>query len=88
MAPTASGCMNGANGSQGDISINSRDENGGSGILETCKVLCYWRNFFDQTTGGLPKDEEAVCCLWSYRKARPKKDSGSADMVPADGSQC
>ena len=79
MAPTAAGCMDGADGT-----VNSCNENGGSGISEVCEVLCYLRNIFDQTTGGLPKDEEAACSLWSYRKARPNKDSGSADMVPAD----
>ena len=41
--------------------------------------------FSHRTTRSLPKDEETACCLWCYRKARPKKDSGSADMVPADG---
>ena len=40
MAPTADGCMDGANGSQGDVSTNSHDKNSGSGISETCKVLC------------------------------------------------
>ena len=61
------------------------NENGGSGNSETGQVLCYPRNFFHRTTGSLPRDEEAACCLWCYRKARPMKDSGSADMEPADG---
>ena len=43
------------------------------------------QELFHRTTGSLLKDEEPACCLWSYRKARPNKDSGSADMVPADG---
>ena len=80
---TASGCMDVADASQGCVTTNSHK--GGSGNSETGEVLCYPRNFFDQTTGNLPKDEEPACCLLSYRKARPKKDSGSADMVPADG---
>ena len=53
---------------------------------ERSVFLCYPRNFFDRTTGGLPKDEEEICCLWQYRKARQNNGSGIADMVPADGA--
>ena len=82
---TALGYMDVADASQGGVIANSYNENGGSDNSKTGKVLCYPRNFFHWTTGSIPKDEEAACCLWSYRKARPNKDSGSADMVPADG---
>ena len=85
---TAWGCADVADASQGCLTANSHNKNGGNGKLEIGKVLHYPRNFFTWTTGGLPKDEEAVCCLWPYRKARPKKGSGSADMVSADGEQC
>ena len=77
--------MDVANGSQGGVSTNSNNENGSSGNLKTGKVLCYLRKFFNKTTGSLPKDEVAAFCLWSYRKARPKKGGGSAYMVPPDG---
>ena len=77
--------MDVADGSQGGVTTNSHNENGGSGNLETGQVLCYPRNFFHQTAGSLLKDEAAACCLWCYRKARPMKDSGSVDIVPADG---
>ena len=77
--------MDVADASQGCVTANSHSVSGGSGNLETGEVLCYPRNFFHQTTGSLPKDEEGAHCLWCSRKARPNKDSGSADMVPADG---
>ena len=66
--------------------INSQNENGGSNKSEISGFLRYPRNFFDRTTCGLPKEEEAVCCLWPYGKARPRNGSGIADMVPADGT--
>ena len=66
--------------------LNSQNENGGSGQSERSEFLCYPWNFFDRTTGGLPKDEEEACCLWPYRKARQNNGSGIADMVPADGA--
>ena len=60
---TAWGCIDVANASQVCLTINSQNENGGSGKSEISEFLCYPRNFFNRTTGGLPKDEEAdaVC---------------------------
>ena len=82
---TAWGCIDVSNASQVCLTINSQNEKCGSGKSEISKFLCYPRKIFDRTTGGLPKDEEAACCLWPYGKARPKNGSGIADMVPADG---
>ena len=66
--------------------LNSQNEKGGTGRSEISKFLHYPRNFYDRATGGLPKDEEAACCLWPYRKARQNNGSGIVDMVPADGA--
>ena len=82
---TAQGCLDVVDASQVCLTINSQNENGGSSKSEISKFLCYPRNFFGRTTGGLLKDKEAACCLWHYRKDRPKNGSGIADMVPADG---
>ena len=80
---TAQGCIDVADASQVCHTINSQDENGGSSRSEISELICYPRNFFHRTTSGLPKDEEAACCLWPYRKARPIDESGIVDMVPA-----
>ena len=85
---TAWGCIDVANASQVCLTINSQNENGGSGKSEISEFLHYPRNFFDRKIGGLPKYEEAACCLWPYRKDRPKNGSGIANMVPADGEAC
>ena len=66
--------------------FNSQNENGGSSQSEIRELLGYPRNFFDRTTGGLPKDEEEACCLWPYRKARQNNGSGIADIVPTYGA--
>ena len=66
-------------------SSNSQNENSGTGQVEISEFLRYPRNFFDRVTGGLPKDEEAACCLWPYRKARQNNGSGLVDMVAPDG---
>ena len=55
-------------------SSNSQNENSGTGQVEISEFLRYPRNFFDRVTGGLPKDEEAACCLWPYRKARQNNE--------------
>ena len=85
---TASGFMDVSDASQGRVTANSHNENGGSGNSETAKVLCYTRNLFDQTTGSLLKDEEAACCVWSYRKARPKKEVEVLTCCQQMGRQC
>ena len=82
---TAQGCIDVANASQVCLTINSQNENGGIGKSEISEFLRYTRTFFDRTTGGLPKDEVAACCLCPYRKARSENGSGIADMVTADG---
>ena len=82
---TVSGYMDVSDTSHGGVTANGHNKSGGSGNSETGEVLCYPGNVFDWTTGSPPKDEEAAHCLWSYRKARPNKDNGSANMVPADG---
>ena len=82
---TARGLIDVADASQVCHTINSQNQNGASGKSEISEFLCYPRNFFERTTGGLPKDEEAACCLWPNRMARPKNGSGIVDMVPANG---
>ena len=69
---TAWGCIDVADASQVCLTINSQNENGGCSKLEISEFLHYARNFFDRSTGGLPKNEEAACCLRPYTKARPK----------------
>ena len=44
--------------------LNSQNKKVGTGPSEIRKFLHYPRFFFDRATGGLPKDEEAACCLW------------------------
>ena len=82
---TARGLIDVADASHVCHTLNSENENGGSSKSEKGGFLHYPRNFFDRTTVGLPKEDEAVSCLWPYRKARPKNGTGIADMVPADG---
>ena len=83
---TAQGLIDVANVSQVCHTLNSQNENGGISQSERSEFLRYPRNFFDRTTGGLSKDEEAACCLWPYGKARQNNGSGIADMVSADGA--
>ena len=66
-------------------SLSSQNENSGTFRSEISEFLHYLRNFFDRVTGGLPKDEEAACYLWPYRKARQNNGSGFVDMVAPDG---
>ena len=68
------GCIDVADASQVCHTINSQNENGGSSRSKISEFLNYPRNVFDRTTGCLPKDEEAVSCLWPYRKARQKME--------------
>ena len=83
---TAQGLINVADVSQVFHTLNNQNENDGISQTERSEFLHYPRNFFDQITGGLPKDEEAASCLWPYRKTRQNNGSGIADMVSADGA--
>ena len=58
---TTQGLIDVANVSQVCHTLNSQNENGGISQSERSEFLCYPRYFFDRTTGGLPKDEEAAC---------------------------
>ena len=64
---------------------NQQNYNDVSSQAERNGFLRYPRNFFDKSTGALPKDQEAASCLWGYRKGRPNNGSGNADLVSADG---
>ena len=83
---TSWGLIDDANASHACHTLTSQNEKGGTSQSEISKFLHYPRNFFDRATGGLPKDEEAACCLWPYRKSRQNNGSGIADMVPGDGA--
>ena len=64
---------------------NQQNDNDVLSQAERNGFLRYPRNFFDKSTGALPKDEEAASCSWGYRKGRPNNGSGNADLVSADG---
>ena len=83
---TTPGLIDVGNASQDFHTSSEQKDNDVLSQAERSEFLCYPRNFFDRITGALPKDEEAACCLWAYRKGRPNNGSGNADMVSADGA--
>ena len=82
---TFSGSIDDADARHECHTLSSQNEKSGTGQSEISEFLRYPRNFFDRVIGGLPKDEEAACCLWPYRKARQNNGSGIVDMVAPDG---
>ena len=81
---TTQGWIDVANVSQDFHTSNERNDNDVLSQAERSEFLRHLRNFFDRITGALPKDEEAVSCLWAYRKGRQNNGSGIADMVSVD----
>ena len=82
---TTTGLIDISNANQDFHTSNERNDNDVLSQAERSGFLRYPRNFFNRSTGGLPKDEEAASCLWGYRKCRPNNGSGNADLVSADG---
>ena len=82
---TATGLIDISNANQDFHTSNQQNDNEVSSQVEKSGLLRNARNFFDKSTGALPKDEEAASCLWGYRKGRPNNGSGNADLVSADG---
>ena len=82
---TATGLIDISNANQDFHISNQHNDNDVLSQAERNGFLQYPRNFFDRSTGALPKDEEAASCLWRYRKGRPNNGSGNADLVSADG---
>ena len=81
----ATGLIDISNANQDFHISNQQNDNDVSSQAERNGFLRYPRNFFDRSTGALPKDEEAASCLWGYRKGRPNNGSANADLVSADG---
>ena len=42
--------------------------------------LVYPRNFFRETTGASPSNEEEAALLWNYRKSRPAKGTSETEV--------
>ena len=82
---TTTGLIDISNTNQDFHSSNEQNDNDVLSQAERSGFLRYPRNFFDRSTGALPKDQEAATCLWGYRKGRPNNGSGNADLVSADG---
>ena len=82
---TDTGLLDISNANQDFHISNQQNDNDVSSQAERNGFLRYPRNFFDRSTGALPKNEEAASCLWGYRKGRPNNCSGNADLVSADG---
>ena len=81
---TTTGLIDISNANQDFHTSNEQNDNDVLSQAERSGFLQYPRNFFDRSTGALPKDEEAASCLWGYRKGRPNNGSGNADLVSAD----
>ena len=82
---TTTGLIDISNANQDFHTSNEQNDNDVSSQAERSGFLRYPRNFFDRSTGALPKDAEAASCLWGYRKGGPNNGSGNADLVSADG---